>query len=110
MAPPLCSAIYSASKGAVIALSRQGATEWAQYGVRVNAMAPGGVSTHGRSLPEFMFPMVPLKRFSTPEEVAAGVAYLLSDQAASITGQVIVMDAGASIQGYWTRNTDFYTF
>jgi len=100
MAPPLCNALYSAAKGAVVALSRQGATEWAPYGVRVNAMAPGGVSTHGRSLPEFMYPMVPLKRFCTPEEVASGVLYLLSDQAAAVTGQVMIMDGGASVQGY----------
>jgi NAD(P)-dependent dehydrogenase (short-subunit alcohol dehydrogenase family) len=100
MSPPLCNAIYSAAKGAVISMSKQGATEWAELGVRVNAMAPGGVSTHGRSLPEFMFPMVPLKRFCTPEEVAAGVLYLLSDQAAAVTGQVMVIDGGASVQGY----------
>lgn len=100
MSPPLCSALYSAAKGAVVALSRQGATEWADFGVRVNAMAPGGVSTHGRTLPEFMYPMVPLKRFCTPEEVAAGVLYLLSDQAAAVTGQVMVIDGGASVQGY----------
>lgn len=101
MSPPLCNAIYSAAKGAVIAMSRQGATEWAKFGVRVNAMAPGGVSTtNDRSLPTFMFPMVPLKRFCTPEEVAACVLYLLSDQAAAMTGQVMVIDGGSSAQGY----------
>jgi len=100
MSPPLCNAIYSAAKGAVIAMSRQGATEWAKFGVRVNAMAPGGVSTNDRSLPPFMFPMVPLQRFCTPQEVAAGVLYLLSDKAGATTGQVMVIDGGASVQGY----------
>lgn len=100
MSPPLCNALYSAAKGAVISMSRQGATEWADLGVRVNAMAPGGVSVYDRSLPEFLFPMVPLKRFCTPEEVGAGVLYLLSDHAAAVTGQVMVIDGGASVQGY----------
>ena len=101
MMPPKCNALYSAAKGAVVAMSRQGATEWAEYGIRVNAMAPGGVATEpGRKLPDPIRPMVPSKRFSTSEEVAAGVIYLLSDLAANVTGQVMVMDGGATAQGY----------
>jgi NAD(P)-dependent dehydrogenase (short-subunit alcohol dehydrogenase family) len=100
MSPPLCNAIYSAAKGAVISLSRQGSVEWAKFGVRVNAMAPGGVSVFDRSLPPFMFPMVPLQRFCTPQEVAAGVLFLLSDKAAATMGQVMVIDGGSSVQGY----------
>ena len=99
MRKPLCSALYSGSKGAVAALSRQGAMEWAEYGIRVNAVASGGVLTEmtksiiGDSMDKATA-LVPLGRLSQPEEVASLVVYYASELAANITGQVVVIDGG----------------
>lgn len=103
MHPPMCSAFYSASKGAVVAVTMQAAVEWAALGVRVNCVAPGGVETP--AMREMGFPAevidpIPMKRLSLPEEVANCVAFLASDQAGTITGQTIVIDGGASVVGY----------
>ncbi|MCR5785910.1 MAG: SDR family oxidoreductase [Eubacterium sp.] len=103
MEEPLCSAHYSASKGGVVALCLQGATEWAKYGVRVNAVAPGGVRVGGMAEmtpPPQVTDPVPLKRLSEPEEVADTICFLLSKGAGMITGQTIMVDGGASIVGH----------
>lgn len=103
MHPPMCSAFYSASKGAVVALTMQAAVEWAGLGVRVNAVAPGGVETPAmREMgfpPEVVEP-IPMKRLCQPEEVANAVAFLASDLASVITGQTLVIDGGVSVVGY----------
>jgi NAD(P)-dependent dehydrogenase (short-subunit alcohol dehydrogenase family) len=103
MNPPMCSAHYSASKGAVVACSMQGAVEWASYGVRVNVVAPGGVLTPAMANldfpPEVIAP-VPLKKLSTPEDIANAVTFLVSDAAAMITGQTLIIDGGSSVVGY----------
>ena len=103
MHPPMCSAFYSASKGAVVAATMQAAVEWAGLGVRVNCVAPGGVETPAmREMgfpPEVVEP-IPMKRLNQPEDVANCVAFLASDKAATITGQTIVIDGGASVVGY----------
>jgi len=99
MRPPLCSAHYSGSKGAVIALSKQGAIEWAPFHVRVNAVAPGGVLTDmnrsiiGNNIDKATA-LVPLGRLTEPEEVASAVLFLASDLADNITGQIMVIDGG----------------
>ena len=111
MVPPMCSASYSASKGAVVALTLQAASEWGRLGVRVNAIAPGGtasmntgvVSAHegpgGNPPPAMNF--VPTGRvMNTPEEIAAAAAFLCSELSGNTTGQVLVIDGGASIVGY----------
>lgn len=94
---------YSASKGAVVAMTMQAATEWAKYQIRCNAVAPGGVLTKAMAAMEFpkgsMDP-IPLKRLSLPEDIANSVVFLLSDKAAMITGQTLVIDGGSSIVGY----------
>ena len=94
---------YSASKGAVAAMSRQAATEWAKYQVRCNAVAPGGVMTEAMKKMEFpsdaMDP-IPLRRLSEPKDIANTVVFLASEQARMITGQTIVIDGGSSIVGY----------
>ena len=103
MAFPMCSAHYSASKGAVVAISMQGATEWAPYGVRVNAVAPGGVKVGPMAQmepPKDVIEPVPLKRLCEPKEVADTICFLLSDGAGMITGQTIMVDGGVSIVGH----------
>lgn len=103
MHPPMCSAFYAASKGAVVAVTMQAAVEWASLSVRVNCVAPGGIETP--AMREMGFPHeavepIPLKKLNQPEDVANCVAFLASDKAATITGQTIVIDGGASVVGY----------
>ncbi|WP_371379407.1 SDR family NAD(P)-dependent oxidoreductase [Sporomusa aerivorans] len=101
MMPPLCSAHYSASKGAVVQLTKQGAVEWGKDNIRVNAVAPGGVMTENmKAPPAALEQLIPLKRLSQPSEIAAGVCFLASDAASMITGQILVIDGGGSAVGF----------
>lgn len=94
---------YGIVKAAQVQMTRMLAVEWAEHGIRVNAIAPGRMETASPSRagtgadPTYMKAMlerIPLHRLCTPEEVAAAVVYLASPQAASITGQVLVLDGG----------------
>jgi NAD(P)-dependent dehydrogenase (short-subunit alcohol dehydrogenase family) len=98
-------ASYSASKGAVIALTRQVAIEYVEQGIRVNCLCPGTVDSPwvGRLLAQADDPAgarqalvarQPMGRLGTPEEVAAAALYLASDDAAFITGTGLVIDGG----------------
>ncbi len=113
MTPPMCSAHYSASKGAVVAVSMQGAVEWASHKIRINAIAPGGVMSMGAGvhMQEGGMPGpggpeggpttgVPTGRLSDPEEIAGMALFLLSELSENTTGQVIVIDGGSSAVGY----------
>lgn len=111
MVPPMCSASYSASKGAVVALTLQAASEWGHFGVRVNAIAPGGtasmntgvVSAHegpGGNPPPATNHVPTGRVMNTPYEIAQAAAFLCSDFSGNTTGQVLVIDGGASIVGY----------
>jgi NAD(P)-dependent dehydrogenase (short-subunit alcohol dehydrogenase family) len=105
MDEPLCSAHYSASKGAVVQLTRQAAVEWAKYGIRTNAVAPGGVMTGFllKAPPEMIAAAsapIPMKRFSQPSEIASGVCFLAGEAAGMITGHVLIIDGGGSIVGH----------
>ena len=90
---------YSAAKGGLIAFTKALAREVARYEVTVNAVAPGLVDTEIlRQVPQAkldeLLHAVPLKRMGKPEEVAALVAYLTSDEAGYMTGQTLRLDGG----------------
>ena len=93
---------YSAAKAGIIGVTRTVALEGARYGVLVNAIAPGGVDTPMlRGIGEELFEQgreaVPLRRYAEPGEIAAVAAFLASDDASYVTGQVIHADGGASV-------------
>ncbi len=86
-------AAYAVAKAGVINLARFLARDWASAGVRVNCIAPGPVDTAmldrlGASGRSRLLKSIPLGRFSTAEQVAAQVAFLLSDQCAAVSGEV----------------------
>ncbi len=97
---------YGASKGAVVNLTRQLAADFTRGGVRVNCVCPGWVPT-GFNDPflrdmtpaetqEMVAAQVPIGRQGTPEEIAAAVAFLASEEASFIAGQVLGVDGGVS--------------
>ncbi|HEX8255052.1 MAG TPA: 3-oxoacyl-ACP reductase FabG [Thermoanaerobaculia bacterium] len=92
---------YSAAKGALIAMTRSLSREVARSGIRVNCVAPGLVDTDmiAELEPEVkreMIRQIPMRRAIRADEVAAAIAFLLSDDASGITGQVLAIDGGAS--------------
>lgn len=93
---------YSATKGAVISLTRTLALELASSGITVNCVAPGAVMTAMlEAVPEenrkLYLDRIPLKRFGTPDDIAATHLFLCSDEAGYITGQTIFVDGGLSV-------------
>lgn len=97
---------YAAVKGGVEALTKTAACEFAQRGVRVNSICPGGVQTpaldqYFENFPDMKDKMMsrqPMARFSTPEEIADAVVYLASDLSGFITGHSMVIDGGFSVK------------
>ena len=97
--PNLGLSLYSASKAAAISLTRSAAMEYAPRGVRINAVAPGRVVTEmmlasGIADMTQVAASLPLRRMGRPEEVAAAVSWLLSDEAAYIVGHILCADGG----------------
>lgn len=94
---------YGISKAALIQMTRMLAVEWAAYGIRVNAIAPGRLKTpspsraatgEDQAYMAAMLKRIPLHRLATAGEVALSVCYLVGPGAASMTGQVLVLDGG----------------
>jgi 2-hydroxycyclohexanecarboxyl-CoA dehydrogenase len=104
------SAVYSAAKGGVIAFTKVIAREGARFGINSNGIAPGPIETPllmqalefgeiGEKIIENMKAGTQLRRMGTPEEVAAAVAFLASDDASYVTGEIIGVSGGMGMVG-----------
>ena len=93
---------YAAAKAGIIGLTKSAARELASRGVTVNAVAPGFIDTDmtaalSEKVKEVLLKEIPAGRMGTPEDVANAVAFLVSDQAAYITGQVLSVNGGLAM-------------
>jgi glucose 1-dehydrogenase len=94
---------YDMTKGAIDAMTRAMANELAPFGIRVNAIGPGAIDTGwltraGEASAAALVERIPLLRAGTPQDIASTVAFLASDDASYITGQVIYVDGGITMQ------------
>jgi NAD(P)-dependent dehydrogenase (short-subunit alcohol dehydrogenase family) len=107
---------YSAAKAGVISMTKVLAVEWAVYGIRVNAVAPGNTNTEmvqeavdqGLIDLDAYMDHTPLRRLAEPEEIAETVLYLASERSGFLTGQVIAPDGGWTAFGWvpWSGDPD----
>lgn len=93
---------YSAAKGGVLSFTKSLARELAPFGITVNAVSPGVIETElTASLPEKtrqeLLSLIPLGRYGRPEDVAEAVAFIVSEDASYITGQVLSIDGGIAM-------------
>lgn len=98
-------AAYAASKAAIFGLTKTLALEYAEYGVRVNALLPGGTDTpiakdfaQSEEVIQYVKNIHALKRMAQPEEIVQAALFLASNQASFITGSAMLVDGGVSIQ------------
>lgn len=92
---------YGPSKSGVLSLTKQMALEWAKYDIRVNGVSPGPImtpETEARIKEEEdtrrCIERIPLGRAGRPEEIAAAVAFLASEESSYMTGQILIVDGG----------------
>lgn len=100
-------AVYSASKHAVVGLTKSASLEYVKKGIRINAICPGGVQTALTNSVTEMFetsgyvpeelPNMRMGRYAAPEELAEMVAFLASDRASYMTGSIVVVDGGLTL-------------
>jgi len=97
---------YAASKSGVMGLTRGLANEWAQYGIRVNGIAPGVFPTdlnrpliEGTARGAWLKQHTPMARFGDADEIAGAAIYLISDSASYVTGETIIIDGGFLAHG-----------
>jgi NAD(P)-dependent dehydrogenase (short-subunit alcohol dehydrogenase family) len=95
--------IYVASKHAVVGLTKSAAVEYAQMGIRVNAVCPGPVDTpmmerigsnEGGPTRKDFEAIVPMRRYASPQEIANNVVWLCTEQASYVTGVALPIDGG----------------
>lgn len=100
--------VYSGTKAAIMASSKALARELARYNIRVNCVAPGPVQTElltsmnpdgNTKIMDAVAKAIPMKRLGSPEDVANVIAFLVSDDAAYMTGQVVAVDGGLTMIG-----------
>jgi len=102
-------ASYNAVKAGIEGLTRSLAVEWAQHGIRCNAIAPGYVDTAftraletaGKLDKRPIVERTPLRRFAAPAEIAEAILFLASPAASFVTGHTLVADGGLTIDGAW---------
>jgi 3-oxoacyl-[acyl-carrier protein] reductase len=99
-----CYSVCAASKGGIIAMLRPMAAEVARHGITVNAVSPGYIATQmleeiDQAGLEAALGIIPMRRYGKPEEIAAAMAFLASDDAGYITGQVLRVNGGMSMGG-----------
>ena len=99
---------YGAAKAGVISLVKTFADELGQYGIRVNAVAPGNVGTGNEDQPEGEYGTNPTNPLAAPRtrDIANAVLFLSSDLAARITGQTLIVDGGTTIRALWGMTPD----
>jgi len=92
---------YVAAKGAINSITRQQATEWAKYGINVNAIAPTFVSTPqvasllaDEAFKQSLLARIPLNRIADPEDLVGAVLFFCSDASSFVTGQILTLDGG----------------
>ena len=93
---------YAATKHAVVGLTKSGALDYATQNIRINAVAPGAIKTdiiagsiaQGQYDEAMISAMHPMARMGNPEEIAHGIAWLLSDEASFVTGHILNIDGG----------------
>lgn len=106
--PEVYTGAYSPSKAGVLMLTRAMAVEWAKYGIRVNAISPGPITTpltdyvyNTEALKKTRAKAVPMNRFGKAEEIANTALFLASGESSYITGHAIVVDGGALNSMYY---------